>query len=119
MFGLLLFVEVIISIFLIVVVLMQSSKGGGLAGSFGTGGMGTVFGVRRTADFLSRATTYLAAAFILLALFINLFFLPGGGTTKESIIQGGGRGVGPTSTPKALPPQQSKPAATPQQQPSK
>lgn len=116
MFGVLLTVELILSIMLIIAVLMQSSKGGGLAGSFGTGGMGTVFGVRRTADFLSRATTYLAVAFIGLALLINIFFLPGKQEAKDSIIQ---RSVNPTATPRALPPPQSQPAATPQQSPAK
>jgi preprotein translocase subunit SecG len=111
MFGLLLAVEIIISILLIIAVLMQSSKGGGLAGTFGSGGMGTVFGVRRTADFLSRATWYLTVAFIGLALITNIFFLPGKKAAADSIIQ---RGAGPSPTPRALPPT-SQPAATPPQ----
>jgi len=116
MFGFLMIIEIIVSILLMIAVLMQSSKGGGLAGSFGTGGMGTVFGVRRTADFLSRATTYLAVVFLGLALMINIFFLPGKEEGRESIIQ---RGDAPLSSPQALPPPESKPAATPAQEPSK
>ena len=116
MFGLLLTLELFLAAMLIIAVLMQSSKGGGLAGSFGTGGMGTVFGVRRTADFLSRATTYLAIAFMGFALIINILFLPGKQEARDSIIQ---RGVTPATNPRALPPLQSKPAATPQQQPAK
>ena len=77
MFGLLLGLEIITCIVLMVVILMQSSKGGGLAGTFGSSSMGTVFGVRRTADILSRATTVLATIFIGLSLIINIFFLPG------------------------------------------
>ncbi len=113
MFGILVAIEIIISVVLIIVVLMQASKGGGLAGSFGGGQMGTVFGVRRTADFLSRSTTILATVFIALSIIINLFFLPGKATTTESVIQ---RGDTPTSVPRAMPPQQSQPAATPQEQ---
>ena len=64
MFTLLIVVELIISILLILAVLMQSSKGGGLAGTFGGGNVGVVFGVRRTADFLTRATQILAGAFL-------------------------------------------------------
>jgi preprotein translocase subunit SecG len=109
MFSLLVGIEIIVSILLIIVVLMQSSKGGGLAGSFGGSSMGTVFGVRRTADFLSRATTILATVFIALCLIANLFFLPGKSSGKSSIIQQGGA---PTSMPQALPPT-SQPAATP------
>lgn len=112
MFGLLIAVELIVSILLTIVVLMQSSKGGGLAGSFGGGGMGTVFGVRRTADFLSRATTYLAVAFLGIALITNWFFLPGKQAAADSIIQ---RNNTPVSAPRAVPPVTSQPAATPEQ----
>lgn len=79
--------EVFIGILLIVVVLMQASKGGGLAGSFGGSNIGAVFGVRRTSDFLSKTTTILATAFIVLALFINLFVLPRGEQAQQSVIQ--------------------------------
>ncbi len=112
MFSLLVLIEVFVSIVLTIVVLMQSSKGGGLAGSFGTGGMGTVFGVRRTADFLSRATTWLAAAFMVLALIANILFLPGKKQAAESILQ---RGATPAAAPRAAPPQ-SQPAASPTQE---
>src|SRR6266571_1723615 len=115
MFGVLVTLEMFVSILLIIVVLMQSSKGGGLAGSFGGGSMGTVFGVRRTADFLSRATTILATIFIALCLITNLFFLPGKKEGGESVIQ---KGPTPTSVPKPLPPRTTTtPAASaPQQQ---
>jgi len=86
MFSILIALEVIIAILLVVVVLMQASKGGGLAGTFGGGSAGAVFGVRRTADFLIQSTHILAGSFIVLALLINIFFLP---RTEniESIIQ--------------------------------
>jgi preprotein translocase subunit SecG len=89
MYTFLVLLEIIISVILIVIILMQNSKGGGLAAGFGGSNIGTVFGVRRASDFLSKATSYLAAAFIILALVINLFFLPGKGATGESVIQSG------------------------------
>jgi len=113
MFAILIFIEIVVSILLIVVVLMQSSKGGGLAGTLGGSAVGTMFGVRRTADFLGKATMYLSAIFILLCLVINIFFLPGKSTTTESIIQ---RGSAPTAAPRPVPPT-SQPATTPAQQP--
>ncbi len=106
MYGLLIGIEILVSILLIIVVLMQSSKGGGLAGSFGGASMGTVFGVRRTADVLSKMTWLLSGVFIGLCLIINLFFLPGRQEGAESVIQRGGT---PTSVPKAMPPRQSAP----------
>jgi preprotein translocase subunit SecG len=76
MFTFLVILEVIIAVLLIIVVLMQASNGGGLAGTFGGGSVGVMFGVRRTADFLIRATQVLAALFIVLSLITNIFFLP-------------------------------------------
>jgi preprotein translocase subunit SecG len=95
MYALLVSVSIIIAVFLIIVVLLQSSKGGGLAGSFGgMGQFGTVFGTRRTADFLSKITWWLGGALLVLAIVINLFFLPGQTATgKDSIIQGSRQSV--------------------------
>ena len=112
MFGILIGLEVIISIVLILVILMQSSKGGGLAGTFGGSSVGMVFGVRRTADFLTRATQILAASFIVLSLVINIFFLPNRTTgASRSVLQEGTTTTGGTMTPQ-LPPQEA-PTTTP------
>ena len=108
MYTLLISISVILAILLIIVVLLQSSKGGGLAGSFGgSGQFGTVFGTRRTADFLSKITWWIGASLLVLAIVINLFFLPGQTTSaqRESIIQTGGRQAVPTAP--ALPQQRS------------
>ena len=122
MFSFLMAIEVLVSILLILVVLMQSSKGGGLAGTFGGGQMGMVFGVRRTADFLTRGTQILAASFIVLSLVINIFFLPRPTESTESVIQRGSTQQGtvqPTLPPETIPPQEApqtapgSPATTP------
>lgn len=93
---------------------MQSSKGGGLAGTFGGGNVGAMFGTRRTADFLNKASWWLGGSLAILALAINLFFLPGQSTAeqRESIIQQSGRPNIPT-TP-TLP--QQTPVQTPSDQ---
>ncbi len=54
----------IVSVLIILIVLVQNSKGGGLAANFA--GSTQIMGVRRTADFLEKATWTLA---------ITLFFL--------------------------------------------
>ncbi len=80
MFAVLLVVHSIICVALVLVVLMQSSKGEGLAGSaFGGGGggmSGAVFGGRGAASFLSNSTTVLAVLFMVSCL--SLAFLSAG-----------------------------------------
>ena len=94
MYTLLVTIAAITAVLLVVVVLLQASKGSGLAGTFGGAGgsMGSMFGTRRTADFLSRATWWLGGIVAVLALVINLFFLPGKVTPEQrSIIQESGQ----------------------------
>ncbi|MCX8010190.1 MAG: preprotein translocase subunit SecG, partial [Ignavibacteria bacterium] len=90
----------------------------GLAGSFGgVGEVGTMFGVRRTADFLSKATWWLAGTIAVLSLVINLAFLPSSSQSalRESIIQSSGRQSIPQRP--ALPrTQQTQPTQQQQQQ---
>lgn len=84
-FTILIMIHVLICIGLIIVVLMQSAKGEGLAGAFGGGGMsGAVFGGRGAASFLSKATTILAVAFMLSC--VSLSFLSKGrsGSTADT-----------------------------------
>ncbi len=68
----LLFLHVVVSIALVVSVLLQSGKGGGLAGTFGGSGVtGGVFGGRGAAPFLVKATTIFAVLFMLTAISLN------------------------------------------------
>lgn len=106
MFTILIVLSVIIAVLLILVVLMQASKGGGLSGSvIGGGQMGAMMGVRGTANLLSKLTWYLAGALVVLALVINLFFLPANVENAESVIQKAGKGSVPTvpSVPQSQP----------------
>ena len=106
MHVILIFLSSIISVLLMVIVLMQASKGEGLSGTFGgpAGGMGSMFGSRRTADFLSKATWWLGGSLAVIAIVMNLFFLPGqtSASQRETIIQNSSRQNIPT-TP-SLPP---------------
>jgi len=81
----LIFLMIIVSILLMGVVLMQSSKGNGLAGPIGGSSVTMAFGVRRTSDLLTKSTTILAAVLMVGSIAINLMI--GSGTVDESIIQ--------------------------------
>src|ERR1041384_2219614 len=61
-------VHVIVCVFLIIVVLLQSGKAADLAGAFGGMGSQTVFGPRGTATVLSKATTVAAFLFMVTSL---------------------------------------------------
>lgn len=64
--------HVIVCLFLIIVVLLQSGKAADLAGAFGGMGSQTVFGPRGTATVLSKATEVAAALFMLTALTLTI-----------------------------------------------
>ena len=61
----------IASILLILIVLIQNSKGGGLASGFSSSNQ--IMGVRKTTDFLEKATWSLAGAVIVLSIVITAF----------------------------------------------
>ena len=61
---------IITCILLLLVVLVQNPKGGGLSATFGGGNQ--VMGVKKTADFLEKATWYLAIALLFFSLMSNL-----------------------------------------------
>jgi preprotein translocase subunit SecG len=59
---------IVVCLFLIVVVLLQSGKAADLAGAFGGMGSQTAFGPRGSATVLSKATTLAAALFMIASL---------------------------------------------------
>ena len=65
MFLFLLIIQSLVALALIIVILMQRSEGGGLAGGGSPAGLMTA---RGAADFLTRATTILATAFVVLSI---------------------------------------------------
>jgi preprotein translocase subunit SecG len=72
MFIALVIVHIVVCVFLIVVVLLQSGKGADLAGAFGGGGSQTALGSRGAATVLSKATTISAVLFMVTSLGLAL-----------------------------------------------
>ena len=72
MYYLMLFIHVVVCIFLIIVVLLQSGKAADLAGAFGGMGSQTAFGPRGSATLLSKATTISAVLFMITSLTLSI-----------------------------------------------
>ena len=68
MYALLVVLHLIVCLGLITAVLIQSGKGGGLAGGAFGGSAQTVLGGRGATDFITRATMVLGAAFFITSL---------------------------------------------------
>lgn len=114
MYILTIVLTVLVSILLIIVVLVQKSKGGGLSSSFA--GSNQIMGVRRTNDFIEKATWTLAAIIGLLSI-LSVFVMPKVVTgtrvkpTTEMQVIKGTETTAPAAAPVAAPAAQDAPAA--------
>ena len=98
---------VIVCGLLIITILLQQGKGGDIANAFGGGGGSqAVFGARSGATLLTRATSVLAALFVIGALVLTVW-----GTRGPGSVVGGIDGPAPTPAPPAN--ATPAPAATP------
>ena len=108
MYTFLVVLQVIVAISLIALVLLQQGKGADAGAAFGSGASGTVFGSRGSANFLSRATAWLAAVFFGVSL--ALAYLVNGKTSGATSVvdrprfPGGDRCIGRPTFPQAARP---------------
>src|SRR6267143_1369176 len=93
-------IHVIVCMFLIIVILLQSGKAADLAGAFGGMGSQTAFGPRGSATLLSKATTISAVVFMCTSLALSIM------ATRNA-------GVGATVLERKTPAKQSTPAPAP------
>ena len=70
MFSFLLVVQIIVSLSIITLVMLQQGKGADMGAGFGAGASGTVFGSRGSGSFFTRATAILATVFFINCLLI-------------------------------------------------
>jgi preprotein translocase subunit SecG len=76
---------VIVCVLTTLIVLVQNSKGGGLAANFSSSNQ--IMGVRRTTDFLEKATWTLGAALIVLCLLAGVT-IPTADESQDPRLQG-------------------------------
>jgi preprotein translocase subunit SecG len=76
---------IIVCILTTLIVLVQNSKGGGLAANFSSSNQ--IMGVRRTTDFLEKATWTLGSALIVLSLLAGIT-IPNAQESQSPMMQG-------------------------------
>lgn len=91
--------HVLVSLFLIAVVLLQSGKGAEMGASFGSSGSQSVFGAGGGTSFLSKLTTSAAVIFMLTSL--TLAYISGQ-PSSSSMMSGKGKAA-PVQAPAAAP----------------
>jgi preprotein translocase subunit SecG len=79
-------IHVIVCMFLIIVVLLQSGKAGDISAAFGGQGSQAAFGPRGAATALSKATTISAVLFMLTSVTLSIYAIKHNGST--SVLQG-------------------------------
>lgn len=84
MYTVLVILIVVLAILMCLIVLIQESKGGGLASSFSASNQ--IMGVRKTTDFIEKLTWSLAAAMVVLSI-LSVYFIPRI-TVEESAMMG-------------------------------
>ena len=75
----------LISLFLILIVVVQNSKGGGLAAGFASSNQ--IMGVRKTTDFLERATWWSAGIIAALAIISTHFLHTGKADESQNVLK--------------------------------
>jgi len=97
-------VHIIVCLFLIIVVLLQSGKSADIAAAFGGQGSRTAFGPRGAATVLSRATTWSAIIFMVTS--VSLSIIAQRRPAASSVTSGVKSAPAPTQPKPALPQQQ-------------
>lgn len=87
MIILLTIIHVIVCLFLVIVVLLQSGKAADLAGAFGGMGSQTAFGPRGAATVLSKATTIAAVLFMICSLGLSVLYTREGSAGGSSVLE--------------------------------
>jgi preprotein translocase subunit SecG len=96
-------IHVVVCVFLILVILLQAGKGGGMGAGLGGAASQTVFGGRGSQTFLGRVTSISAAVFMLTSLWLAYH-----SSRTTSVIQDGAI---PTAPAQPAPAKDAPPAA--------
>ena len=111
MYAFVLALHLIVCLCLVAVILVQSGKGGGLAGGAFGGATQTVFGGRGATDFITRATIVLGVLFFVTSISLALITTRGNVGGRSVVSEAAKRAAG-TAPPAGTPPATGAPAGT-------
>ena len=100
-----------VCVFLMLVVLLQQGKGGGMGAAFGGGATQQVFGGRGAGNILTRATAVCAALFMVTSVTLAWVSSSGDRELKQRIVEEQRKGKGNEGT--KVKPTKPKPTAAP------
>ena len=83
MYTLVISLIILFAVLLVLVILAQNSKGGGLTSQFGGSSASNIIGVKKTGDLLEKLTWGFIIAIMVLALSTNLLTPNRGGGTND------------------------------------
>ncbi len=84
-FAILLVLFLLVCVFLCLLILIQSDKGGGISGAIGgLSGANNFLGTQDTANVLTKGTYIFGSVFLVLCVLMTLF-APGGGAAKSGL----------------------------------
>jgi len=106
-------VHVLVCVFLVIVVLLQSGKAADLAGAFGGMGSQTAFGPRGSATVLSKATTIAAALFMVTSLSLAILATRNASASSSVLDRSKKQGSTQKSGPAGTAPSTTQPSAAP------
>jgi len=87
-FGILLVLFIVVCVFLCLLILIQSDKGGGISGAIGgLSGANNFLGTQDTANVLTKGTYIFGGIFLLLCVLMTFFAPGGGGAAAKSDMQ--------------------------------
>jgi preprotein translocase subunit SecG len=79
MVTLLIVLTALVCVLLMAAILIQNPKGGGVDSTFGGNASNQMFGAAKSADFIEKATWYLAAALFILCIITSIMVSDVGG----------------------------------------
>jgi preprotein translocase subunit SecG len=98
MFGFIVGFIIFVAVLLVLVILAQNSKGGGLTSQFGGSSASNIIGVKKTGDLLEKLTWGFIITIMVLALSTN-FVSQNSGSGSNEILNRAGEQAAPVPTP--------------------